>query len=83
VYEIASCPAQEYKKKRPPHKRRDLKVYARLEFSNDLATRGGLAERVLGRSGKSALAAAADNMSLPDTDSVDSDFETTSRVTCA
>jgi hypothetical protein len=86
VYEITSCPAQDYKKKRPPHKRRDLKVYARLEFTNDTATRGGMAERVLGRSSKFGLLAGGgvpgDNMSLPDTESVDSDFETTSRVTC-
>jgi Protein of unknown function (DUF1769) len=84
VYEIRSCPAAEYRKKRPPHKRRDSLVYTRLEFTNVTATRGGLAERVLGRSNKALmLPSAHDNMSLPDTESVDSDFETTSRVTCS
>lgn len=80
VYEIASVPANEYRKRRPPHKRRDLAVYTRLEFSHAHATRGGLAERVLGRTNPKLLGS---EMSLPDTDSVDSDFETTSRVTCA
>jgi Protein of unknown function (DUF1769) len=84
VYEIRSCAAVDYRKKRPPHKRQDLLVYTRLEFTNVTATRGGLAERVLGRSNKALmLPTAHDNMSLPDTESVDSDFETTSRVTCS
>jgi len=78
VYEITSCTAgEEYKRKRPPHLQKDLKIYTRLEFSNDEKTVGGLAEKVLGRRSKAGLAS---DHSLPDTESVSSDFETASRV---
>jgi hypothetical protein len=78
VYEITSCSAADYRKKRPPHKRKDLNVYTRLEFSHEDKTTGGVAGAVLG-SKRNILG--SDN-SLPDTESVDSDFETLSRVTC-
>lgn len=76
VYEITSCANAEYKRKRPPHTLADLKVYTRLEFSNKDATRGGLAERIFGKSAPIL----SSEMSLPDTESVDSDFETTSAI---
>jgi hypothetical protein len=78
VYEITTTTPAEYKKKRPPHWRRDCRVYTRLEFSNDEKTVGGIAEQVVGRS-KAAYAMSGES-SLPDTESLDSDFETTSRV---
>jgi Protein of unknown function (DUF1769) len=75
VYEITSCPSADYKRKRPPHTQKDLKVYTRLEFSNDERTVGGLAEKVVGR--RNILSS---DQSLPDTESVNSDFETLSRI---
>jgi hypothetical protein len=83
VYEIASCNPADYRRRRPPHLRKDLNVYTRLEFSNVGTTRGGLAERLFGIRAKPGVLS-SDQMSLPDTESVDSDFEarsTTSRVT--
>jgi Protein of unknown function (DUF1769) len=77
VYEITSCPASEYKKKRPPHLQKDLKIYTRLEFSHEEKTTGGLAEaKVAGR--RSTYISS--DQSVPDTDSVCSDFETMSRI---
>ena len=78
VYEITSCKSEEYKRLRPPHLQKDLKVYTRLEFSNDEKTTGGLAQKVLGRHARANLVSS--EHSLPDTESVSSDFETTSRV---
>lgn len=78
VYEISNCSAQEYRRKRPPHARKDLKVYTRLEFSNVNETRGGLAERLYGIRAKNGVLTS--DMSLPDTESVDSDFETRSAL---
>lgn len=75
-YEITSCKADEYKKKRPPHLHKHLKIYTRFEFSNEEKTVGGLAESVLGRSSKTG----ATDHSLQDTDSLSSDFETMSHV---
>jgi len=49
VYEVKNISNAEYKKKRPPHYRKDLDVYARLEFSNQAKTNGGLADEVLAR----------------------------------
>ena len=46
VYELPEYTAQEYKKKRPPHYRKDVRVYTRLEFSNFEKTEGGLAEKL-------------------------------------
>jgi hypothetical protein len=46
VYELPACTAQEYRKKRPPHYRKDLRVYTRLEFSNFEKTEGGLVEQL-------------------------------------
>ena len=62
VYEITCVSPQEYKKKKPPHNRSDLKVYTRLEFSNREATVGGLATRFQGKY-------EANDDSLVDTDS--------------
>jgi len=76
VYEIDNVTPQDYKKKKPPHIRKHLHVYTRLEFSNFERTVGGLAEQVVGRS----RAACSGESSLPDTDSIDSDFETASRA---
>ena len=77
VYEITSCSSADYKRKRPPHSKKDVHVYARLEFSNDEKTVGGLAETVVGRRSKTNLSS---DQSLPDTESVGSDMETLSRV---
>lgn len=79
VYEISNVSNAEYKKKRPPHVRKHLHVYTRLEFSNDEHTTGGLAEKHMGRS-KPMLRRSGDS-SLQDTDSVASDFETASHIT--
>ena len=104
VYEISNISPADYRRKRPGHLRKDLKVYTRLEFSNAERTTGGISEEVLGKEafaaggGKTTGGAGAgpnahrslatgrvttvssDN-SLPDTESIHSDFETTSRVT--
>lgn len=48
VYEVTGISNQDYKKKKPPHNRKDLAVYARFEFTNCLRTEGGLAQKVLG-----------------------------------
>ncbi|CAB9516678.1 expressed unknown protein [Seminavis robusta] len=46
VYELPAYTPQEYKKKKPAHYRKDLRVYTRLEFSNFEKTEGGLAENL-------------------------------------
>ena len=48
VYEVKNVSNEDYKKKRPPHFRKDLDVYTRLEFSNQHKTCGGLSDQVLG-----------------------------------
>jgi Protein of unknown function (DUF1769) len=78
VYEITSCTNADYRRKRPPHLRKDLNQYTRLEFSNSEKTVGGLAEQVLGR--KAGLLVGSSDHSVPDTESVGSEFETMSRV---
>ena len=78
VYELPNVSPEEYRKKRPPHTRSDVSVYSRFEFSNDEKTVGGFAEALLGKSKASALSS---DHSLPDTESLSSDFETRSRVT--
>jgi len=78
VYELPKVSPEEYRKKRPPHTRSDISVYSRFEFSNDEKTVGGFAEALLGKSKASALSS---DHSLPDTESLSSDFETRSRVT--
>jgi hypothetical protein len=45
VYELTGVTSQEYKKKKPPHNRSNLRVYTRLEFANHEHTVGGLAPR--------------------------------------
>ena len=80
VYEITSCPAEEYKRQRPPHLQKDLNIYTRFEFSHIDKTTGGLAEKILGRRGRVGGIVTSSEHSLPDTESVSSDFETTSRV---
>lgn len=76
VYEIDDISPAEYRRRRPGHVRQALRVYTRLEFSNIEKTVGGLAEQILGRT---KLTSSGD-ASLPDTESLDSDFETASRV---
>jgi Protein of unknown function (DUF1769) len=77
VYEITSCTSADYKKKRPPHVQKDLKIYTRLEFSHEEKTTGGLAEvKVSGRRSN----VLSSDQSVPDTDSICSDFETMSRI---
>ena len=78
VYELPNISPEEYRKKRPPHTRSEISVYSRFEFSNDEKTVGGFAEALLGKSRASAFPS---DQSLPDTESVNSDFETRSRVT--
>lgn len=78
VYELPNISPEEYRKKRPPHTRKELSVYTRFEFSNDEKTVGGYAETMLGKSKASVYPS---DQSLPDTESVNSDFETRSRVT--
>jgi hypothetical protein len=79
VYEITSCTSADYKKKRPPHYQKDLKVYTRLEFSHEEKTTGGIAEakRMVGFRRSNVLSS---DQSVPDTDSINSDFETMSRI---
>lgn len=78
VYELSNMSPSDYKKKRPPHTRKDLKVYTRLEFSNEEKTTGGIAETIGGAKRATDLSL----HSLPDTESeVGSDFEVASRVT--
>jgi len=77
VYEIQNVTPQEYRRRRGvPHTLKDLNVYTRLEFSNVNATRGGWAERLYGIKAKAMVPSS--EMSCPDTESVNSDFETTS-----
>ena len=45
VYELGNISPQEYKRRKPPHNRCDLRVYTRLEFTNRGMTVGGLAPR--------------------------------------
>uniref|UniRef100_A0A7R9WLV0 Domain of unknown function at the cortex 1 domain-containing protein n=1 Tax=Craspedostauros australis TaxID=1486917 RepID=A0A7R9WLV0_9STRA len=45
VYEISNVCPQDYKKKKPPHNRKDLKIYTRLEFCHTEMTEGGIAPR--------------------------------------
>lgn len=80
VYEITSCTSAEYKKKRPPHYQKDLKIYTRLEFSNEEKTTGGIAEakRMIGFRRSNNVPSS--DQSVPDTDSINSDLETMSRI---
>jgi hypothetical protein len=66
VYEITSCSPAEYRKQRGgiPHKRKDLRVYTKLEFAHELHTTGGLAQKLFGKS-------MTTEQSLPDTESLD------------
>lgn len=48
VYEVKNISNSEYKKKKPPHTRKDLSIYTRLEFSNQFKTTGGMANKILG-----------------------------------
>ena len=45
VYELPNISPQDYKKKKPPHTRKDTRVYTRLEFANIEHTVGGIAPR--------------------------------------
>jgi Protein of unknown function (DUF1769) len=45
VYELPHVAPQDYKKKNLPHKRKDIAVYTRLEFTNREHTVGGIAPR--------------------------------------
>jgi hypothetical protein len=76
VYEIDNISPADYRKRRPAHLRKHLHVYTRLEFSHAEKTVGGRADRV-GRRRRNTLFS---EQSLPDTESLDDDFETASRV---
>lgn len=78
VYELPNITPQEYRKHRPGHHRKELSIYTRLEFSNEEKTEGGMAETVLGMK---KIRTDLSLHSLNDTESVNSDFETASRVT--
>ena len=80
VYEITSCTSADYKKKRPPHYQKDLKIYTRLEFSNEEKTTGGIAETKRSTIGFRRSNVLSSDQSVPDTDSINSDFETMSRI---
>jgi hypothetical protein len=45
VYELQNITPRDYRKKKPPHNRQDLKVYTRIEFTHREMTHGGLAPR--------------------------------------
>jgi hypothetical protein len=45
VYELQNISPQDYKKKKPPHNRKNLRVYTRLEFANHEMTEEALAPR--------------------------------------
>jgi hypothetical protein len=78
VYELPNITPAEYKKQRPPHSRKELCVYTRLEFSNEERTSGGMAEAILGKHARTDMSL----HSMPDTESLDdSDCETASRFT--
>lgn len=72
VYELSDITPQDYKKKKPPHTRRDLKVYTRLEFAHYEKTHGGLAPRF---QGKNSNLTSEDSSSIADTDSSEMGFE--------
>merc|ERR1711862_82293 len=46
VYQISGYTNEEYRKTRPPHLRKQLQPYARLEFSNASQTVGGHGESI-------------------------------------
>lgn len=48
VYEVQGISNEDYRKKKPPHIRKDLAVYTRFEFTNCVRTEGGLANKILG-----------------------------------
>jgi hypothetical protein len=78
VYELPKISPEEYRKSRPPHTRSDLSVYSRFEFSHADKTVGGYAEALLGKSRNPLIPS---DQSLPDTESLSSEFETRSRIT--
>jgi hypothetical protein len=52
VYEVSNISSQNYRKKKPPHNRNDLKIYTRLQFTNRDMTVGGLSKRFQGEYNK-------------------------------
>jgi hypothetical protein len=46
VYELADISPQEYKKKKPPHRRCDIKIYTRLELAHCEMTEGSINPRL-------------------------------------
>jgi hypothetical protein len=46
VYEIKDISNEEYKKKRPPHRRNKLAVYSRMEFSHIRKTEGAISKNL-------------------------------------
>ena len=48
VYEIKNISNSDYKKKKPPHLRKSMEVFTRLEFSHVNKTEGGLSATLLG-----------------------------------
>lgn len=53
VYELSNIAPQEYKKKKPDHTRKDLKVYTRLEFAHREYTTDHIAPRFQGKDDES------------------------------
>jgi len=45
VYEVMNISPQDYRKKKPAHTKKDIRVYTRLEFANREHTVGGMAPR--------------------------------------
>jgi Protein of unknown function (DUF1769) len=46
VYELKNISPEEYRKRKPPHRRCDIQVYTRLEFSHHQMTEGSLNPRM-------------------------------------
>lgn len=49
VYEVKGVTNSEYKKKKPPHLRKSLNVFTRLEFSHIDKTEGGVSAQLFGK----------------------------------
>jgi hypothetical protein len=76
VYELKDITPEEYRKKKPPHRRCDLNVYTRLEFSHREMTNKSLNPRLQNKQPIDSL-----DDSLGDTDSEVETLETSSVAT--
>jgi Protein of unknown function (DUF1769) len=75
VYELHNYSPQEYRKKRPPHNRKDLRVYTRLELSHSSFTEGGLAEALAAGFEKYPCKTCKSDCGSSSTESIQSDTE--------